>query len=50
MKPLPSPSGNSYIRTGGVMVEGNEAAAGLDVVSIGVEAGPYFEVVDPELR
>ena len=31
------------------MVEGNEAAAGLDVVAIGVEVGADLQVIDPEL-
>ena len=43
--PLPTES----LRTGGVMVEGNEAATGLDVVAVGVEVGAYFQVIDPEL-
>lgn len=31
------------------MVEGNEFAAGLDVVAAGVEAGANLQIIDPKL-
>lgn len=35
--------------TCGVVVEGDELAAGTDVVAIGLQVRPNVEVIDPEL-
>lgn len=31
-------------------MEGDDTAAGLDVVAIGIEVGAHPQIVDPELR
>lgn len=31
-------------------MEGDETAAGFDVVAIGIEVGANLQIVDPELR